>query len=404
MEEHLRKRFHSRKTKPSLSIVFDVLYDCNMQCRGCSVSPRFLMTTAPIPKQMLRPPTEKLVAILEKIVSYTRRHNVSCYVNFGGGEPFLRSDFDEIVELSAKFFGVEGVGIDTNGTVDGEAERIERLSPCFSYLGVSLDGLEDYHNWWRGGQIQGGGFQKTVSLLRELVKSEPVLDKLEVSSVASKRNLEQLPKLMEFLNGIGIKKYSVHRAMAVGRMESMPELIPTWKEYFQLLVKVVETANRLDMDAHLHHSIESIYATLLLGVETYVSDKVGNPDAGSSLGLEPGGEIVFDPWSMRGIWKELSGGNLLDINVDLENVLHSSGGGVLDLAKLYTASNVRCHGCSYPCSGGNRIAAASQHLIKRYGHLTPPKVAVSHLLQALTEIDPACPLWETGPWQPGKKG
>jgi len=331
--------------------------------------------------------------VLEKIRAYVTERQITCFVNYGGGEPFLRSDFDEIVEKTAEFFGPDGVGIDTNGTVEGQLARIQRLAPHFSYLGISVDGLEDYHNWWRGGRIDGGAFQRTISLIKELGSDPTVVGKLEVSSVASKSNLEQIPQLMEFLCELGMKKYSVHRAMAVGRMELMADLIPNAKQYFKLLVDVIETANRLGMDAHLHHSIESIYATLLLGLPTYIPDKIGNPDAGSSLGIEPGGLLVFDPWSMRGVWSLLTGGKLLSDDTDLEMILDTNTGTVLDLAKLYTAPHVRCRGCSFPCSGGNRVAAAAQYLIKHYGRLTPQKITESHILQAMTEIDPACPLY-----------
>lgn len=394
VERHLRKRFESRKTRPDLGIVYDVLYECNLQCRGCSVSPRFVNRETPIPLEQLIPSTEQVRKVLSKIHVYASQKAKSCFVNFGGGEPFLRPDFDEIVRLASEYFGPNGVGIDTNGTVDGEFERIVALIPYFSYLGISLDGLEEYHNWWRGGRINGGGFKKTTNLISELVKNSDIGAKLEVSSVASKRNIQELPQLMEFLRELGLTHYSVHRAMAVGRMELFPELIPSSSEYFDLLVRLLETGQKIGMEVHLHHSIESIYATLLLGLETYQPDLIGTPDAGASLGIEPGGVLVFDPWSMLGVWKQLSAGSLLSDEVSLETILDRAGQTVLDLARTYTAPNIRCHGCKYPCSGGNRIAAAAQHLIREHGRLKPESITINHMLNAMQQIDPACPLYD----------
>lgn len=394
VEEHLKRRFKARKAKPSLGIVFDILYECNLQCRGCSVSPHFNNTESPLPLHQLVPTTGQVEKILNKIYTYASTYKKSCFVNFGGGEPFLRPDFEQIVKLASQYFGPSGVGIDSNGTVDGEFERIVELVPYFSYLGISLDGLEEYHNWWRNGQIRGGAFQKSIALIKSLVLNSTVGSKLEVSSVASKRNLEQLPLLMKYLKDLGVNSYSVHRAMPVGRMELFPELVPNSKEYFGLLVKLLEAAEELSMSVHLHHSIESIYATLLLGLETYQPDLIGTPDAGASLGIEPGGTLVFDPWSMLGAWKQLNGGNLLDDGMLLADILETRGNTVLDLARVYTAPNIRCRGCVYPCSGGNRIAAAAGNLVVSYGRLRQQEITVSHILSAMQEIDPACPLYE----------
>jgi len=394
VEHHLRKRFEQRKSRPGVTIVYDILYQCNLQYRGCSVSPQYINRHLPIPEGQLRPATAEVETALRKIKTYSEKTGKTCFVSFGGGEPFLRSDFERIVQMSAELFGSVSVGVDTNGVVEGELERIEALDPYFSYIGVSLDGLEDYHNWWRGGQVEGGAFRKTVELLKRLSRNQRVAEKLEVGSVATRKNIAQLPRLMEFLHDIGIRKYSVHRPMAVGRMQRIQDLIPDAQEFFDLLVSIVETAHRLGMDSHLHHSIESIYATLLLGLETHVRDKVGNPDAGSSLGIEPGGKLVFDPWSMRGLWMRLTGGNLLDPAFDLESALESDGKSVLSLARSYTDPRVRCHGCQYACSGGNRIAAAARYLGMQNAGNEGLDLTESHILRAMIEIDPACPFYD----------
>lgn len=394
VESHLRKRFETRKSRPGLGIVYDILHECNLQCRGCAVITHFVNQTKVLPKNSLKPSTNQIMIVLDKIHEYVAKQEKTCFINFGGGEPFLRPDLEEIVIATASYFGAGNVGVDTNGIVNGELDRIRNLAPYCSYIGISLDGLEEYHNWWRGGLVEGGAFRKTSDLITGLAQYKALNEILEVSSVATKKNLEELPKLMEFLKSIGVNRYSVHRSMAVGRMALVPELIPNSREYFKLLVALLDTANRLEMDVHLHHSIESIYATLLLDLPTYAPDRIGNPDAGSSLGLEPGGSVVFDPWSVSGIWTILSGGNLLDDGVKLGAILDLKGGSVLDLAQVYTSPNVRCRGCEYPCSGGNRISAASQRLIKKYKRLRHSEITESHILEAMTAVDPACPLYD----------
>jgi hypothetical protein len=127
-----------------------------------------------------------------------------------------------------------------------------------------------------------------------------------------------------------------------------------------------------------------------MGIKTYMDDKVGSPDAGSSLGIEPEGQLVFDPWCMTGIWKNLSGGNIFSNDMNLQDVLDGETDTILSLARIYTAPHLRCKGCKQCCSGGSRIVAAASTLSK----IPPNAVTDSHILDAMTSIDPACPLYK----------
>lgn len=392
VKNHVKRRLESKKANPRLNIVYDVLYQCNLYCKGCGVNSIFVNQSTPLSLNDLHPKTKDVFFVLEKINKYTQKYNKKAFINFGGGEPFLRPDLQKIVKMAHSLFGENSVGIDTNGTIDGEFERVLELGSYISYLGISLDGLEEYHNWWRGSGVDKNAFKKAVSLIEKITTNSNLNSKFEVSSVATRKNIHQIPDLIDFLHSIGVKKYSVHRAMTVGRMEHFPELVPNSEEYFDLLVKIVEKADRLGMDIHLHHSIESIYATILLGLNTYATNKVGNPDAGSSLGIDPLGTIVFDPWCVRGTWQKLQSHSLLDKDIELEMIVESNNGTILDLTKAYSSHSVRCNGCKHPCSGGSRIAAAVNYLNKKYEKISD--LTESHLLSGMTEIDPVCPLYK----------
>jgi MoaA/NifB/PqqE/SkfB family radical SAM enzyme len=390
VKDHVKKRLESKKANPRLNIVYDLLYECNLYCKGCGVDSKFVKQSTPLSLHDLSPKTEEIFTVLEKIKTYTTKHNKACFINFGGGEPFLRPDLHDIIYKAYSLFGNKSLGLDSNGTIDNEFERIQEMGSYLSYLGISLDGLEEYHNWWRGCGDNRNLFQKTSSLIQKMTKDPNLNSIFEVSSVVTKKNLHQIPALIDFLHALGVKKYSIHRAMCVGRMEYSRDIIPNAEDYFDLLVNIVEKSNNLDMDIHLHYSIESIYATLLLGLNTYNQNKVGNPDLGASFGIDPWGIIVFDPWCVRGVWQKLQSQSLLDKNVELENVLDMQDGSVLDLTKMYASNNIRCNGCNHPCSGGSRIAAAANKLIKNHQKLCT--LTESHLLGAMVEIDPACPL------------
>ncbi len=391
VREHLQKRVTARSRKSGLGIVFDITYWCDLACRGCAVNAKRYSGQDCVPSGSLEANTAEVMFILEKIGDYVdSRPALRFFLNFGGGEPFLRADFIEILEEASRRFGRDSVGLDTNGTFVSE-EQLSRVAPLVSYIGISLDGLDAYHDWWRkGNRTRGIGspFQEALRTIETALQIPEARESLEVSSVVTKKNLDQLPALMRLLNTIGIDSYSVHRAMPVGRFASHSELLPEAEDYLQLLVGITETANDLGIDAHIHHSIESMYATLLLKHDTYVGDKLGAPDKRSSIGIDPRGRVFFDPWCMVPPWNQLVGGSLLDEAASLSAIFDQ---GILAIAQEYCRPEIRCHGCEEPCSGGSRLAAAASYL-QLDPSLDSSEVTVSHILQGMTERDPACPL------------
>ena len=387
LKTHLKSRFEFRKSKREFGIVFDILHQCDLNCRGCGTNASFTYEKS---VDIDTPTITDINNVFAKIKAYADEKGVPVFVNIGGGEPFLRKDIIEILKSASEHFGSSGVGVDTNGTLDNSFDLILEALAYVSYVGISINGLEEYHNWWAGNN-KINAFQRSIEVVKRLCSYVEYAEKIEVTFVASKRNIAEIPDLMDLLQHIGVKNYSLHRAMAIGRMARHPELIPDASDYLNLLLAIIERSQTNGLTVHLHHSIESIHATLLLGLNTYAPDKIGNPDAGSSLGIEPGGHLVFDPWCTTGIWKSLSGGNIYDDAVDFKSAIEGTGSGtVFDIVKTYTAPHLRCEGCEYECSGGSRIAAAANAL----NNIDESEITDLHILDAMTKIDPACPLYE----------
>jgi len=321
--------------------------------------------------------------------NYADSVGIPVFINIGGGEPFLRGDIVDVLKMASDIFTPIGVGVDTNGSLDNSYDLICQAIGYVSYVGISINGLEEYHNWWSGNS-RINAFSRSMDTVRRLCENDLYRNKIEVTSVASKHNLEQLPVLMKQLKNIKVENYSIHRAIPVGRMTKMMDIIPDSQEYLDLLVSIIEKSKEIGLSVHLHHSIESIHKTLLLGLETYAPDKVGNPDIGSSLGIEPEGHLVFDPWCTTGIWKMLSSGNIYNDTTDFASLLDSNKGTIFDMSKTFTAPHLRCDGCDYPCSGGSRIASAAYAL----GDIRDSDIKLSDILNAMTAVDPACPLFD----------
>ena len=386
LKKYLKERYEVKKIKNMnrLNIVFDIFKDCDLACIGCGTDANY---RANVNELEMLPSKEQIFSVLNKIYNYKIKHDCEVFINYGGGEPFLRTDIIEILEYSYKLFGSKSIGIDTNGTLNNSYDLIKKASEYVSYIGISINGLKDYHNWWSGNN-KIDAYECSINTLKKLCKHPEIVEILEVSSVATKKNYKTLPMLMEVIKNIGVKYYSIHRAMPVGRMAKHMDLIMDYREYLDLMISTIEKSHELSLDAHIHHSIESIYTSLLLDIDTHLADKVGTPDLGSSIGIEPDGNLVFDPWCTAGIWKTLSAGNLFDEDIDFEKLISNDGNSLFDLTNIYTAMNLRCKGCKKMCSGGSRVVAAAEKL----NVYNENEITLNKILDAFTEVDPVCPL------------
>jgi MoaA/NifB/PqqE/SkfB family radical SAM enzyme len=257
-------------------------------------------------------------------------------------------------------------------------------------VGISVDGLEEYHNWWRGAPEGLNPFRKALELLSESVLLSSAPGKLEVSLVPTKRNLAQITDLMRLISGLGIRRFSVHRAMPVGRFLRWLDLLPDAREYLEMIIRILEVNQELGMRIHFHHTIESIYASLLLGYDTFSPTVVGNPEGCSSLGIDAFSRVHFDPWCVAEPLSSFHAGSLVTGEASLAELLQKAE----DWCHV-RVPELRCRGCDVKCSGGSRVAAAMAFLKRQLGYsaLARGEFDLGFLLEAMLEVDPACPLY-----------
>jgi len=372
VKEYLTYRYSNKKNK--LNIVFDLLHNCNLNCIGCGTNSNNGEAIMPY---------EQVINVLKKIKEYEREENINVFINFGGGEPFLRSDILEIVTTAAELFGHENVGIDTNATLDNVTELLYAVAPNVSYIGVSINGTREYHNWWAdtGDDV----YQKTINTVKTLCRNEAIANKLEVTTIPTRKNVNEIKTLMFTLSKIGVKKYSLHRAMPVGRMGSIIKSMELNAiDYFKLFVETICYARKLGVEAHAHHSLEEIYASVICGLNTYYETNSFGLNARNSIGINPEGIVTINPWCTSGIWSSLSLGNILNEDVKLYNLFNNSSD-IVEQLQEHMSFESKCNGCKMFCSGGNRIVAASKR-VDEYDE----QVGVKEIIEAMGAKDPGC--------------
>lgn len=385
LDNYLARRFDNQGKRKKFNVVFDLLHQCNLACRGCGTNAKMVACQSIADNDLKY---SNVIKILDKIKLFANDNGLDVYVNFGGGEPFLRNDIIDILKYASVLFGADSVGVDTNASLETSFDKISAAMNHIGYLGVSINGLKKYHNWWSNND-KIDSFSKAISTVQKLCETPEYAKKIEVTTVATKKNMASIPELMAFLSLIGVKQYSVHRLIPVGRMEPIfDSIVLSSLDYFNLLVMIAEQSERLGIQAHIHHSIEGIYGALVAGIDTFCKDNIiANANYRSSIGIEPNGDVVVDPWCTVGFWSHLKLGNVLKENVQFKDVFNLKSD-FLDRLRSSATKEKRCNGCEKDCSGGSRVVAAATELHNDNDRA----IDINRILKAMETVDPACPI------------
>ena len=155
-----------------ICMTWELTYACNLACAHClSSSGR-------------RDPRELSTAECKKVIDELERMQVF-YVNIGGGEPTVRSDFWELVDYATEHS--VGVKFSTNGIkITSEAARRLAASDCVD-VQISIDGATAAVN----DRIRGRGSYDTAVRAMENLSHAGFRD-FKISMVATRDNISQL--------------------------------------------------------------------------------------------------------------------------------------------------------------------------------------------------------------------
>ena len=124
-------------------------------------------------------------------------------LNLSGGEPFLRVEFAEICRFFIQNNGVEQIYVPTNGyfterTIRALNSIFDEKSLKLFVCELSIDGMPEYHNRFRGNPKSFDKLVETYEALADLQASEPRLRIHSISTVTSE-NLEEVKRLTGYL-------------------------------------------------------------------------------------------------------------------------------------------------------------------------------------------------------------
>ena len=124
-------------------------------------------------------------------------------LNLSGGEPFLRPDFAEICSLFVENNSVKQIYVPTNGYYTEKTEQqlrklLQSNKLQFFVCELSLDGMPEYHNRFRGNARSFDKAMETYDMLERLQREDPRL-RIHAISTATHENLEEIEGLTKLL-------------------------------------------------------------------------------------------------------------------------------------------------------------------------------------------------------------
>lgn len=137
---------------------------CNLRCQHCYQEE---YNTPELTFRELLSVMEQFKALLDRLRGETAPYPLRAHINVTGGEPFVRDDFFDLLEVFAANSESFSFGILTNGTlIDADvARRLRSLGPTF--VQVSIEGSPTTNDAVRGPEA----FERTVTALEHLAKA-----------------------------------------------------------------------------------------------------------------------------------------------------------------------------------------------------------------------------------------
>ncbi|MDR1607664.1 MAG: radical SAM protein [Deltaproteobacteria bacterium] len=201
-------------------IAWNITRACNLSCIHCYAS----ATAEPAEDELNR---QETLALVQDLADFGVP-----VILFSGGEPLFHPNIFELVELAVKN-GTRAV-LSTNGLLltDKRAQRLREIG--LSYVGISLDGLEDRHDHMRG---RVGAFKLAMKAIDTAKRAKL---KVGLRLTITKSNQEDIGQIFDLLEDEGIPRICFYHLVDNGLR---PELAAE-------TLTLEETRKAVDLIAH----------------------------------------------------------------------------------------------------------------------------------------------------------
>jgi radical SAM enzyme (rSAM/lipoprotein system) len=145
-----------------------------------------------------------------------------------GGEPLMRKDI-ELCGMEIRKRGMRW-GMVTNGYLYDKERHISLLNAGLGALTISLDGLEDTHNWLRNTRDSFSKADRAISLAASSSRLN-----FDVVTCVNSRNICELPDIYDHLAAKGVKAWRLFTIAPIGRAVNNQDLFLTDLQFKKML-------------------------------------------------------------------------------------------------------------------------------------------------------------------------
>ena len=200
----MHRFLHVGKIAP-ITLTYSVTAACQSRCKTCQIGCMYMKYPERVKQDLTLEQIEKVFKTMKPVY----------FFNISGGEPFLRDDLPQIVELACKYLKPRIVHTPTNAIMPERIEKktreileiMKRYDPTVPFtVKPSIDGIGDLHDEIRGVK---GNFVKLLDTIERLKRVEKDYDTfhLELGTVISNFNVHALGEIEDFVHGLEVESY-----------------------------------------------------------------------------------------------------------------------------------------------------------------------------------------------------
>lgn len=227
-----------RREHPLRQLFWECTLRCNVHCRHCGSDCKYSPNVADMPR-------EDFFRVLDSVAK--KQNPSKVFVILSGGEPLMREDIEECAR------GIQRRGFPWGMVTNGlylTPQRFHVLrSAGLRSVAVSLDGLDENHNWLR---CHPKSFEMADQAIDLLACDGKV--GYDVVTCVHQRNFDQLPALRDYLIQKGVGNWRLFPIFPSGRAASEPLLRLSDEQFRGLLDFIRET--RKQGQIHANYSCE----------------------------------------------------------------------------------------------------------------------------------------------------
>lgn len=286
-KEHFEKLIDYRdnevRKNPQLRNLFiEMTMNCNQHCRHCgsNCGEKFLDDQLS---------NEEIKNFLFELKKDLKKENKNLpFLSITGGEPLLRKDLVDIMSY-AHSLGYSW-GMTSNGLLIDEKLAIELKKAGMYSIGLSLDGLEETHDWFRQSK---GSYQKVLNATKILVDTG--FDNVMLTTVVHKRNINELEELYKVVKEINCNTWRIINVDPIGRAKDNEEIVLYTMDYKRIIDFIYENRakdNKLDICYGCNHFLGYKYERevrpwyFLCTAGIYTAGIFYNGDIGACLDIQ----------------------------------------------------------------------------------------------------------------------